>query len=281
MWPAAASESSNQAPHAELTLVKPAAPFRETGTIMVGTPAATPYYILHGAEPGPTVVVIGGVHGDEPAGYLAAEKLLQGQVLSGTLVLVPRSNVEAIRRNARYYGRNMNRLFPGKADGDEMERLAYQLWRLTADAKPSLVLTLHESRDFYREDRKRYGQTFTFDFPDLRGKFQRVLDALNPQIQPSSNRFYLKIEAFPTCPTYQSYKYLGAAATSIETSKRLPLEVRIRYQLQAVACFFQDAGLRYVLPGAPQPNSRPGTAALPLAPTATPAAPPSGIDPPR
>jgi hypothetical protein len=210
---------------------------------MAGTNAATPYYIIRGVDPGPTVVVIGGLHGDEPAGYLAAEKLLQVQVLSGTLVLVPRANVEAIRRNTRYYQRNMNRLFPGKASGDEMEQLAYQLWKLTSDSKPSLVLTLHESRDFYREDPKRYGQTFTFDFPELRGRFQRVLNTLNPRIEPVGNRFYLKVEAFPTCPTYQSYKYLGAAATSIETSKRLPLETRIRYQLQAVACFFQDAGL--------------------------------------
>ena len=37
-----------------------------------GTAGDTPVFILDGAESGGTMLVLGGTHGDEPAGYLAA-----------------------------------------------------------------------------------------------------------------------------------------------------------------------------------------------------------------
>ena len=37
----------------------------------------TPVYVLDGAQPGGTIVVLGGTHGDESAGYLAAVVLVE------------------------------------------------------------------------------------------------------------------------------------------------------------------------------------------------------------
>ena len=82
------------------------------GVLMAGTRYQTPFYVHSGADPGPTVVVIGGVHGDETAGYLAARALVNWKVQSGTLVIVPDANVPAIRANQRFVGRNMNAFFP-------------------------------------------------------------------------------------------------------------------------------------------------------------------------
>src|SRR5512140_3061401 len=42
-----------------------------------GTPGETDVYVLEGAEPGGAVLVLGGTHGDEPAGYLAAVVLVE------------------------------------------------------------------------------------------------------------------------------------------------------------------------------------------------------------
>lgn len=208
------------------------------GLLMPGTVYQTPYYVKTGVQAGPTIVVIGGVHGDEVAGYLAARQLKDWTVQSGTLVLVPDANVPAIRANRRFVGRNMNALFPGKKDGDGNEQLAYALWQLIVTSKPDLLLTLHESRGFYREDSARYGQTFTFDFPDYRDRFAAVAASVNAGIAPKRERFSLKMEAFPTCPTYCATKYLGIPATSIETARPLPLSQRVRYQLAALKAFF-------------------------------------------
>ncbi len=207
---------------------------------MSGTRYQTPYFVKTGALPGPTIVVMGGLHGDEIAGYLAARQLKDWTVNSGTLVLVPDANVPAMKANRRFVGRNMNALFPGKADGDGNQRLAYELWQLIKKSNPDLLLTLHESRGFYAEDRARYGQTFTFDFPDYRDRFARVADATNIGIVHKRERFQLKMEAFPTCPTYCATRWLGIAATSIETARPLPLQTRVDYQLKALRAFFAE-----------------------------------------
>lgn len=193
---------------------------------------------------GPTVVIIGGVHGDEAAGFLAARELVKWRVEAGTLVLVPDGNPPAIRAKKRFVGRNMNALFPGKANGDGNERLAFALWNLTRDAKPDLVLTLHESRDFYANDPKRYGQTFTYDFHELDEQFGAVAEVVNRKIGPKQHKFLLKVEPFATCPTFLAWKWLRVPATSIETSKKLPLKTRIGYQLAACRAFFDVFGLK-------------------------------------
>lgn len=212
---------------------------------MAGTRYQTPYFIKTGALAGPTIVVIGGLHGDEPAGYLAARQLRNWTVTRGKLVLVPDANRVAIEAKARFVGRNMNRLFPGKNGGDAMQQLATQIWDLMRDSKPDLVLTLHESRGFHLDDPKRYGQTFTYDFPALRPRFERVAARVNEGIPVRKQRFLQFIDPFPTCPTYAAWKYLRAPATSVETAKPLPLSRRIELQLGAVRGFFGEWGLEW------------------------------------
>ena len=216
----------------------------QSGWIMKNTRAQTRFYVKKGEKPGPTVVIIGGVHGDEAASYLAARELVKWRVESGTLVLVPDGNPPAIRAKKRFVGRNMNALFPGKAKGDLNERLAAQLWNLMRESKPDLVLTLHESRDFYANNPKRYGQTFTYDFHEFDEQFGAVADVLNREIGPKKHHFLLKVEPFETCPTFLAWKWLRAPATSIETSKTLPLATRINYQLKACRAFFDAFGLK-------------------------------------
>jgi predicted deacylase len=151
----------------------------QSGVLMAGTSYQTPFFVKSGVETGPTIVVIGGLHGDEPAGYLAARELRKWKITRGKLVLVPDAHIEAIRRGARAYPRNMNRLFPGNPSGDAMEKLASQIWNLIKESEPELVLTLHESRGFHADDPKRYGQTFTYDFPELAPRFKKVASKVN------------------------------------------------------------------------------------------------------
>lgn len=220
----------------------------KSGVLMSGTRYQTPYFIKQGDKSGPTVVVVGGVHGDEVAGYQAALLLKSWHVEEGTLVLVPQAHIEAIRRGVRAYPRNMNRLFPGKANGDAMEKLAFEIWSLIKSSRPQLLLTLHESRGFYVQDHARYGQTFTFDFEELRPQFAKVADTVNESIAVPLNKFQVKVEAFETCPTYCAWKWLHVPATSIETARTLPLALRVEMQLKACGAFFDSYGLRATRP---------------------------------
>ena len=59
-----------------------------------GTPADTAVYIQEGAEPGGTMLVLGGTHANEPAGVVAAVVMLErADVRRGRLIIVPYANM--------------------------------------------------------------------------------------------------------------------------------------------------------------------------------------------
>ena len=81
---------------------------------------------------GPTVLVIGGVHGDEPEGQVAALNLarqLQPEQVAGRVIVIPCASPEASRAYTRLWpsGANLNRSFPGSPAGPADEQLAYFL----------------------------------------------------------------------------------------------------------------------------------------------------------
>ena len=82
---------------------------------------------------GPTVLVLGGNHGDEYQGQIAIMKLareLEAEKLSGRLILIPSLNFPAARTSTRLSpidGTNMNRAFPGEAEGPVTSQIAHYL----------------------------------------------------------------------------------------------------------------------------------------------------------
>ncbi len=98
-----------------------------------GRPLEIPLIVLHGAKPGPVVWVDAVIHGDEPEGTLACHMVdaeLDPAHMSGSLVLVPVLNVPAYEAAQRgnpldTFSYDLNRIYPGKADGYFTERLAH------------------------------------------------------------------------------------------------------------------------------------------------------------
>ncbi|HXH87969.1 MAG TPA: succinylglutamate desuccinylase/aspartoacylase family protein [Gaiellaceae bacterium] len=79
---------------------------------------------------GPTALVIGGVHGDEPEGQVAALNLareLRPEQVSGRVIVIPCLSLEASRAYTRLWpsGANLNRSFPGSPTGPPDEQLAH------------------------------------------------------------------------------------------------------------------------------------------------------------
>jgi len=61
-----------------------------------GTPADTAVYIQEGAESGGTMLILGGTHANEPAGFIAAVVMLErADVRRGRLIIVPYANMMA------------------------------------------------------------------------------------------------------------------------------------------------------------------------------------------
>jgi predicted deacylase len=113
-----------------------------------GAWVTVPVHVLVGARSRPRVVAVAGVHGDEAEGMLALHEFSRAcdpASLQGTVVLVPVANPTAFAAHARRSpvdGLDLNRTFPGRADGTASERLAYHLLHDVV-AGADFLFTLH------------------------------------------------------------------------------------------------------------------------------------------
>src|ERR1700733_3802590 len=102
-----------------------------------------PIVSIRGGD-GPTAIVFGGVHGDEPEGQVAALTLAREtrpEDVLGTLIVVPCASPEASRASTRLWpsGANLNRSFPGAPDGSPDEQLADYITRFLFPRADSVV----------------------------------------------------------------------------------------------------------------------------------------------
>jgi predicted deacylase len=95
-----------------------------------------PFTIINGAAAGPVLALVAGTHGMEYPPILAAQRLrdrIDPKTLRGTVVIVHVANMPSFLGRTIYYspvdGKNLNRVFPGKADGTISERIADAITR--------------------------------------------------------------------------------------------------------------------------------------------------------
>ncbi|MBP1988556.1 succinylglutamate desuccinylase/aspartoacylase family protein [Paenibacillus eucommiae] len=113
-----------------------------------GPDGQIPLHIVKGSEPGPTMLVLAAVHGDEYEGVHTLIELcreLHPKDIRGTLLMVPITNLLSYygaSRETPEDGCNLAREFPGKQDGTVTQRLAWHLDR-SLIAKADFLLDLH------------------------------------------------------------------------------------------------------------------------------------------
>jgi len=94
---------------------------------------------------GPTVLLVGGNHGDEYEGPIALMHLIRSldvDELSGTVIALPALNYPAVKSGTRVSpldGRNMNRIFPGRPDGTVTEAIADYVQRFLLPRADAVV----------------------------------------------------------------------------------------------------------------------------------------------
>ena len=76
-----------------------------------GTDYELHIYRIYGKEPGKTLILIGGIQGDEPGGFLSADHYADISLVRGNLIVVPRANFQSIVLNRRKINEDMNRKF--------------------------------------------------------------------------------------------------------------------------------------------------------------------------
>jgi len=130
-------------------------------TLMGGTVYETKGYIIDSGISGPNVSILGGVHGNEHGGYLAATELKDKMIASeywfkGKVLIIPKANILACNKDLRKpspdshtnttdESGNLNRQFPGSIDGTLTQKLAYEIVTKIDEFDPKCHLDLHES----------------------------------------------------------------------------------------------------------------------------------------
>ncbi|MFK7854865.1 MAG: N(2)-acetyl-L-2,4-diaminobutanoate deacetylase DoeB [Granulosicoccus sp.] len=111
------------------------------GSVMI------PITVVNGAE-GPTALLTGANHGDEYEGPVALQNLaltLDPSQVTGRVIIVPAFNYPAFRAGSRTSPidqGNLNRVFPGRADGTVTEKIADYFQR-TLVPMADVVLDFH------------------------------------------------------------------------------------------------------------------------------------------
>ncbi len=220
---------------------------------------------LRGSEPGPTVLVQGGIQGDETAGFLTAQLLARSTVRKGNLIVIPRANIPTVHQRTRQINVDLNRRFDKDHNAHYEDRLARVIRYLLASC--DAFIHLHEGSGFYHptyvdslRNPKRYGQSVIIDTKTYKGRIfleqfaNKVLNQLNPTVVPASYRFQLfNTETFATDSPYaeqrKSLTYYALnehciPALAVEVSKDIiQVDWKVRQQLKAARLFLEAFGV--------------------------------------
>ena len=127
----------------------------ETWKILEDSIYETTVYKFTSNVPGKRCVIVGGIHGDEVAGWKAALQLKERRNFIGEVLIIPQASILACKREERYPGRgekvngiiykDLNRNFPGKPDGNITQQIAYAINETVTNFDADIIVDLHES----------------------------------------------------------------------------------------------------------------------------------------
>ena len=232
-------------------------------------------YRIYGKEPGKTLLLIGGIQGNEPGGFLSADLYADMALAKGNLIVVPRANFYSILLNRRQVNEDMNRKFAQSSEENYEARIVAILKRLIAES--DCLLNLHDGSGFYSErwespmrNPKRYGQSIIADceaytIPEtgetlrLGDMARRVTEKVNSHIKKQGYRFHFnnhrtreRDSLHPEqrkSATYYAVFQCGIPAFGVETSKSLPLEMKVYHHNLAINAFMELLGIVPEAPG--------------------------------
>ena len=222
-----------------------------TNDLLAGTRFATFSYINDSGNPGLTVFIVGGVHGNEPAGALAAESIRHWPIQTGRLVVVPRANVPGLRADRRLIPglatnlSNLNRNYP-RAGEESVARgeLAQAIWNLVWQYQPDWVLDLHEGFDFHQLNHRSVGSSIIVfsNAPGLAAA-DLMLAAVNETIIDPALKFVRKNLPVNGSLARAAGEHLKVPGMTLETTTKQPLEKRVQQHQLMVRTLLVQLGM--------------------------------------
>ncbi len=215
-----------------------------------------------------TLLIIGGIHGDEPGGYFAPAFLEKYyKIKSGNLWIIPNLNVDSIMANNRGINGDMNRKFNMIDKNDKDILTVKRIKEIILEKRVDLILNLHDGFGFYRDvyedvvfNPNSWGQATIIDQEKIDDKFGN-LDEIANQVKANLNKegLFEHFHAFNVKNTQtkqkdeqmrQSLTFFAVSnnkpAFAIETSKNITdLTYKVIYQLKSIEEFMNIMNIEF------------------------------------
>ncbi|WP_373004747.1 M99 family carboxypeptidase catalytic domain-containing protein [Sulfurimonas sp.] len=214
-----------------------------------------------------TLLVVGGIQGDEPGGFISASILATHyEITKGSIWIVPNLNFYSIIKRSRGPYGDMNRKFAELSKKDPEYEAVTRIKNYIKDDNVKLVVNLHDGSGFYRpkyEDSmhspNRWGQCSIVDQSHIDIPKYGNLSEISVEVVKHVNENLIKSEdiyhvhntktkdgdkEMEKSLTYFAINQ-GKAAFGNEASKNLPTHKRVYYHLLALEKYMDIMGIEY------------------------------------
>lgn len=214
-----------------------------------------------------TLLIVGGIQGDEPGGFMAASLIATHyEITKGSVWIVPNLNFYSIIKRSRGPYGDMNRKFAKLPKNDPEYESIQRIKTYINDKSVKLIVNLHDGSGYYRpkyEDNlhspKRWGQCSIIDQEILIGsKYSDLLTISNNVVKHVNKNLITKEHVYhlhntrtregdkemEKTLTYYAINQ-GKAAFGNEASKDLPTHQRTYYHLLALEKYMDTMGIEY------------------------------------
>ena len=223
--------------------------------------------IKKGEENNNTLLIVGGIQGDEPGGFVSASLVATHyDIEKGSVWVIPNLNFYSIiKRNRGPYG-DMNRKFAKLSKKDPEYATVQRIKSYIKDENVKLVVNLHDGSGYYRpkyidkmHSPYRWGQCSIIDQDNIDIPVYGNLYTISKQVVNHVNKYLIRDEdiyhvhntrtnegdkEMEKTLTYFAINH-GKSAFGNEASKSLPTHERVYYHLLALEKYMDVMGIKF------------------------------------
>lgn len=224
-------------------------------------------FIKKGVQDENTLLLIGGIQGDEPGAFMAASLIATHyDIKKGSVWVIPNLNFYSIIKRSRGPYGDMNRKFAKLSKADPDYDAIQRIKKYITEDDVKLILNLHDGSGFYRKEHidnkfspRRWGQCSIIDqsylniekYGNLEDIASEVVNDINENLIRPRDVYNVKNtetrlgdKEMEKTLTYFAINNKKAAFAN-EASKVLPLHERVYYHLLAIEAYMKVMGIEF------------------------------------
>lgn len=223
--------------------------------------------IKKGQDNNNTLLIIGGIQGDEPGGFISASLLsTHYEITKGSVWIVPNLNFYSIIKRSRGPYGDMNRKFATLSKKDPEYETIQRIKGYIKDDRVKLIVNLHDGSGYYRpkyidnlHSPRRWGQCSIIDqtkiniprYGNLKKISDEVVEYVNQNLLSEEHKYHVHntrtMEGDKEMEKTLTYFAInnGKAAFGNEASKSLATHKRVYYHLLALEQYMNVMGIEY------------------------------------